>query len=56
MLQPAVPSHTFTIAGYLQVRRLLISYMDTPEDFGETEEFDDDEESDIADETPGHRG
>ena len=29
---------------------------DVPEDFGEVDEFDDDEESDIADETPGHRG
>ena len=29
---------------------------DTPQDFGEVEEFDDDEEGDIADETPGHRG
>ena len=28
---------------------------DTPEDFGEVEELDDDE-GDIADETPGHRG
>ena len=29
---------------------------DVPEDLGEVEEFDSDEESDIADETPGHRG
>ena len=29
---------------------------DNPEDFGEVEEFDDDEEGDIADEGPGHRG
>ena len=31
---------------------------DAPEDFGEVEEFDDDEmdESDIADEGPGRRG
>ena len=31
---------------------------DSPEDFGEVEEFDDDddEEGDIADEGPGHRG
>ena len=28
---------------------------DVPEDFGEVEEFDEDE-GDIADETPGHRG
>jgi hypothetical protein len=29
---------------------------DAPEDFGEAEEFDDEEESDVADEGPGHRG
>ena len=29
---------------------------DVPEDFGEVDEFEDDEGSDIADEGPGHRG
>jgi hypothetical protein len=29
---------------------------DAPVDFGEVEEFDSDDEGDIADETPGHRG
>jgi hypothetical protein len=29
---------------------------DVPEDFGEVEEFDEDAESDVADEGPGHRG
>jgi hypothetical protein len=29
---------------------------DSPQDLGEVDEFDDDEQGDIADETPGHRG
>lgn len=32
-----------------------LSDEDVPDDFGETDEFDD-EDSDVADEGPGHRG